>query len=148
MFNNRWSSGFTKRSGAPVQNEKENHKMQNKMFTLTATLIALLGLSLFVMAQDKSKKAPPTAIKNAEIAKKGPAPAATFLKCETENKEFGQYIHVTNTTGQSVPAGKTIQYTVKSMKGNFKLASNLAANATLKQSSVPYEGNPTCKAWF
>lgn len=122
--------------------------MQNKMFTLTATLIALLGLSLLVMAQDKNKTAPPTAIKNAEIVKKAPSPVATFLKCETEKKEFGQHIYVTNTTGQALPSGKTIQYSVKSTKGNFKLASSLAANATLKQSAGNYEGGASCKAWF
>jgi hypothetical protein len=122
--------------------------MQNKMFTLTATLIALLGLSLFVMAQDRHKIAAPATIKNSGIIKTTPLPVATNLKCETMKKEFGQYIYVTNTTAQALPAGKTIQYSVNSTPGNFKLASNLVPNATLKQSSVSYQGGATCKAWF
>jgi hypothetical protein len=115
--------------------------MKSKMITLTVLGSAVLSFSLLGMAQDKAKP-------NTNAARRIPTPKVTNLSCQTENKEFGQYIHLTNTTSQTLKKGTNVRYMVGLKQGQFNLASDLAANATVKQSSLNYEGNPACKAWM
>ena len=128
--------------------------MKNKLFTLTVTLIALMGLTMAVAAQSKlAKYKEVEAVERATVKKPmlppdKPAPASAVLKCEANNKEFNEKIFVTNTTGATLPAGHTIKYSIVNKQGSFKLTAALPANATLTQSSFPYAGYQPCKAWY
>ena len=118
--------------------------MQNKLTkTGTMALMALLGFSAFVAAQTMSR------VPN-EPAKRGPVATKPMVQlgCATKAKEMNESITVTNTTGQMIKKGTTISYTIYTQKGSFKLASDLAPNASLMQASVPYQGNQGCKAWY
>ena len=114
--------------------------MKIKLFTLTALSSAVLSFSLLAMAQNNVRSNGA----NASI----PRPKVTNLSCQSENKEFGQYIYLTNTTSQTLKKGTNVRYMVGLKQGQFNLANDLATNATVKQSSLNYEGSPACKAWM
>jgi hypothetical protein len=132
------------------KDEMENHKMQSKMFTLILTVLTLLGLSFIVLAQGKAQNNGNAARgEQSQSAKRSiPRPNVINLSCQAEKKEFGQHIYVTNTTGQLIKKNAVVKYAVGTLQGQFTLANDLAANATLKQASVSYEGSPACKAWM
>lgn len=115
--------------------------MKIKLFTLTLLGSAVLSFSLLGMAQDKAKQ-------NNSALRSIPRPKITNLSCQAENKEFGQYIYLTNTTGQTLKKGTKVNYALGLKQGQLNLANDLAANATVKQSSLNYEGSPACKAWM
>lgn len=124
--------------------------MQSKMFTLTLTLLTLLGLSFIVMAQGKAQNNG-NAVRGeqSQSAKMTiPRPKVINLGCQAEKKEFGQHIFVTNTTGQVIKKNAVVKYAIGTAQGQFALANDLAANATLKQPSASYAGSPACKAWM
>jgi hypothetical protein len=103
--------------------------MQNKMTQAgTMALMALMGFSAFVTAQTL-RKVPNEPVKRGPIATK----PVVQLGCATKAKEMNESITVTNTSGQTIKKGTTISYTIHTQKGSFKLASDLAPNATLKQ---------------
>ena len=120
--------------------------MKSKLFTLTVTMIALMGLSLLVSAQVRKQNNAPIVSKAPVIAK---APnATTYLKCEPYNKEMNQKIFLTNNTANVIKKGTVVKYTISGLNANLTLASDLAVNATITPTSVPYQGQPSCKAWF
>jgi hypothetical protein len=118
--------------------------MQDKLTkTGTVALMALMGFSAFVTAQTM-RKLPNEPVKRGPIVTK----TTVQLGCATKAKEMNESITVTNPTAQTVKKGTTISYTIHTQKGSFKLASDLAPNASLVQASVPYQGNQGCKAWY
>lgn len=120
--------------------------MKNTLFTLTATLIALMGLSLLVSAQARKQNNAPIISKAPTIAK---APnALTYLKCAPYNKEMNEKIFLTNNTANVIKKGTVVKYSISGLNANLTLASDLAVNATITPASVPYQGQPNCKAWF
>lgn len=121
--------------------------MKSKLFTLTVTMIALMGLSLLVSAQVRKQNNAPVVSKAPTIAK---APnALTYLKCEPYNKEMNQKIFLTNNTANVIKKGTVVKYSINGNgNGNLTLGSDLAVNATITPQSLPYQGQPSCKAWF
>jgi hypothetical protein len=125
--------------------------MQNKLMTLTTAASALLGLSVFVVAQSKrnsefaTNRVIPSAIK--KMPPKNPV-FTMQLGCATKAKEMNQFITVTNTTDQLLKKGTLITYEISAQKGSFKLMNDLSPNAKLVQESFGYEGNQGCKAWY
>jgi hypothetical protein len=115
--------------------------MKIKLFTLTALSSAVLSFSLLALAQSAANP-------NNSSLRSIPRPKVTNLSCQSENKEFGQYIYLTNTTGQTLKKGTNVRYMVGLNQSQFNLANDLGANATVKQASLNYEGHPACKAWM
>lgn len=114
--------------------------MKSKLFTLTATLIALMGLSVLVAAQGKAKIVGPLKVNTPRML--------TNLKCDPYNKEMNQKIILTNNTANVVKKGTVIKYSISNLTGNFTLASDLAVNGQITPQTVSYQGQPSCKAWF
>lgn len=116
--------------------------MKSKLFTLTATLIALMSLSVLAAAQGKAKVTGPLSVNAPRVS------AVTNLKCDPYNKEMNEKIILTNNTSKVVKKGTLVMYTIGVRSSKFTLASDLAVNGQITPKSFAYEGQPSCKAWY